>query len=223
MYVANPITRKIQAIKITPDGPRFQYRLLGDFVQSSDEWFRPVAITFGPDGCLYIVDWYNKIISHNEVPRNHPERDKTRGRIWRVKHKDQKPFRRAGFHEADRRRADRETRRAIARAESSGVAGDCGSQVKPFRRSDSNGSLRGVFKDDNAKRDARRVASGWALRKCSRLTDYEPLVKLSHDKSQTIFDAEAMRIVNMSRGWSAESWTKTMPTRALTMLNQLCR
>src|SRR5207237_2092242 len=67
----------------------FRYELLGDFVLCSDEWFRPVAIHFGPDGSLYIVDWYNKIISHNEVPRTHPDRDKTRGRIWRVRHKDQ--------------------------------------------------------------------------------------------------------------------------------------
>jgi hypothetical protein len=89
MYVANPITRKIQAIKIHPSGPWLRYELLGDFLLSSDEWFRPVAIHFGPDGCLYIVDWYNKIISHNEVPRNHPERDRTRGRIWRVRHKKQ--------------------------------------------------------------------------------------------------------------------------------------
>jgi putative heme-binding domain-containing protein len=89
MYVANPITRKVQAIKIHRNGPWFRYELLGDFVLCSDEWFRPVAIHFGPDGCLYIVDWYNKIISHNEVPRTHPERDKTRGRIWRVRHKDQ--------------------------------------------------------------------------------------------------------------------------------------
>src|SRR5688572_3252655 len=92
MYVANPITRKIQAIKMHRDGPRWRLELLGDFIQSSDEWFRPVAIKFGPDGCLYIVDWYNKIISHNEVPRTHPDRDKTRGRIWRVKHKEQTPF-----------------------------------------------------------------------------------------------------------------------------------
>jgi hypothetical protein len=89
MFVANPITRKVQAIKIRPSGPWHRYELLPDFVLSSDEWFRPVAIHFGPDGCLYIVDWYNKIISHNEVPRTHPERDKTRGRIWRVRHKDQ--------------------------------------------------------------------------------------------------------------------------------------
>jgi len=92
MYVANPITRKIQAIKMHREGPRWRMQLLGDFIQSSDEMFRPVAIKFGPDGCLYIVDWYNKIISHNEVPRAHPDRDKTRGRIWRVKHKDQTPF-----------------------------------------------------------------------------------------------------------------------------------
>ncbi len=91
-YIANPITRKIQAIQVTPDGPRFRYQKLPDFVLSGDEWFRPVALRTGPDGCLYIVDWYNKIISHNEVPRNHPERDKKRGRIWRVKHKDVKPF-----------------------------------------------------------------------------------------------------------------------------------
>lgn len=91
-YLANPITRKIQAIHVTPDGPRFRYQKLPDFVQSSDEWFRPVALRLGPDGCLYFVDWYNKIISHNEVPRNHPDRDKKRGRIWRVRHKDIKPL-----------------------------------------------------------------------------------------------------------------------------------
>ncbi|HXG49390.1 MAG TPA: PVC-type heme-binding CxxCH protein, partial [Methylomirabilota bacterium] len=91
-YIANPITRKIQAIQVTPDGPRFRYQKLPDFLLSGDEWFRPVALRTGPDGCLYIVDWYNKIISHNEVPRNHPERDKKRGRIWRVKHKNVKPF-----------------------------------------------------------------------------------------------------------------------------------
>jgi putative membrane-bound dehydrogenase-like protein len=91
-YIANPITRKIQAIRAHEDGPRYKLEKLPDFVLSSDEFFRPVALTTGPDGCLYIVDWYNKIISHNEVPRTHPERDKTRGRIWRVKHKSVKPF-----------------------------------------------------------------------------------------------------------------------------------
>jgi putative membrane-bound dehydrogenase-like protein len=92
IYIANPITRKIQAIKAQRDGSRYALTKLPDFVLSSDEMFRPVALRLGPDGCLYIVDWYNKIISHNEVPRNHPERDKKRGRIWRVKHSEQKPL-----------------------------------------------------------------------------------------------------------------------------------
>ena len=80
-YVANPITNRIQIVTLK-DGV---YQKQEDFMVSSDEWFRPVSIHFGPDGCLYIADWYNKIISHNEVPRSHPDRDKTRGRIWRIK------------------------------------------------------------------------------------------------------------------------------------------
>ncbi|MFN0069376.1 MAG: LamG-like jellyroll fold domain-containing protein, partial [Limisphaerales bacterium] len=102
-FVANPITRKIQALRLhrelgEPDlarpvtdtaFPKWELEHLPDFVLSSDPWFRPIAMAFGPDGCLYIVDWYNAIISHNEVPRAHPDRDKTRGRIWRVRHESQ--------------------------------------------------------------------------------------------------------------------------------------
>jgi putative heme-binding domain-containing protein len=69
------------------------YQKQEDFLVSKDAWFRPVSIQFGPDGCLYIADWCNKIISHNEVPRTHPDRDKTRGRIWRIKAKGVAPLR----------------------------------------------------------------------------------------------------------------------------------
>jgi putative heme-binding domain-containing protein len=88
-YLANPITNMIQTIIATRNGERFTYRKGPDLLTSADKSFRPVAIQFGPDGCLYIVDWYNKVISHNEVPRNHPERDKVRGRIWRIRHESQ--------------------------------------------------------------------------------------------------------------------------------------
>ncbi|CAN5235008.1 hypothetical protein BH23VER1_BH23VER1_01460 [soil metagenome] len=89
MFVANPITRTINTVQLTrtPDGYSIDH--LPDLLSSSDDWFRPVAITFGPDGCLYVVDWYNKIISHNEVAREHPDRDKSRGRIWRIHHHSQ--------------------------------------------------------------------------------------------------------------------------------------
>ncbi len=92
MLVANPITRSINAVKMPrQENGNFSLSRASDFLTSRDDWFRPIAIQFGPDGCLYIVDWYNKIISHNEVPRSHPERDKTRGRLWRIRHKGQSP------------------------------------------------------------------------------------------------------------------------------------
>jgi putative heme-binding domain-containing protein len=89
-YLANPITSRIQVVTLTRDANGHPlYQKEPDFMLSDDPWFRPIAIHFGPDGCLYVVDWYNKIISHNEVPRNHPDRDKSRGRIWRIRHASQ--------------------------------------------------------------------------------------------------------------------------------------
>ena len=89
-FLANPITNSIDCVisDRNPDGTVVS-EMLEDFLTCGDEWFRPVNIEFGPDGALYIVDWYNKIISHNEIPREHPDRDKSHGRIWRVSHVSQ--------------------------------------------------------------------------------------------------------------------------------------
>ncbi|MFM8549757.1 MAG: PVC-type heme-binding CxxCH protein [Verrucomicrobiota bacterium] len=87
MYVANPITSKVNAIRQHRAGSGYRLERLDDFITCEDPFFRPIAMTMGPDGCLYVIDWYNKIISHNEVARNHPDRDKQSGRIWRIKPK----------------------------------------------------------------------------------------------------------------------------------------
>jgi len=55
-----------------------------DFLSSDDPWFRPVDLQLGPDGALYVADFYNRIIGHYEVPLDHPGRDRERGRIWRI-------------------------------------------------------------------------------------------------------------------------------------------
>jgi putative membrane-bound dehydrogenase-like protein len=90
LFVANPITRRINTVAFTRgENGVYHFEALPDLVATDDEFFRPVALRFGPDGSLYIVDWYNSIISHNEVDRNHPARDKIRGRIWRVRHDSQ--------------------------------------------------------------------------------------------------------------------------------------
>ncbi|WP_149240743.1 c-type cytochrome [Dyadobacter sp. 32] len=91
-FLANPITSSINAVQVVrnADGT-VTAKHLPDLLTSEDDWFRPVNIEFGPDGCLYIADWYNKIVSHNELPTTHPDRDKSHGRIWRIRHVSQKP------------------------------------------------------------------------------------------------------------------------------------
>lgn len=58
-----------------------------DFLVSIDPWFRPVDIKIGPDGAMYIADFYNRIIGHYEVPLDHPGRDRVSGRIWKITYK----------------------------------------------------------------------------------------------------------------------------------------
>lgn len=55
-----------------------------DLLISADSWFRPVDLKFGPDGSLYVADFYNRIIGHYEVPLQHPGRDRESGRIWKI-------------------------------------------------------------------------------------------------------------------------------------------
>lgn len=67
-------------------GSTFATRAAGDFVTTSDIWFRPVDSTIGPDGALYVADWYDYNLSHSS-PKNRsewyqPSRDD--GRVWRV-------------------------------------------------------------------------------------------------------------------------------------------
>lgn len=82
----------------TPVGKREE-----DFLLSEDPWFRPVDVKLGPDGALYIADFYNSIIGHYEVPLDHPRRDHTRGRIWRItyngKHNEKKDWTAANINQ----------------------------------------------------------------------------------------------------------------------------
>jgi putative heme-binding domain-containing protein len=69
---------------LSEDGSGYAARQLVEVIQSSHPAFRPVDARMGPDGALYIADWYNPIIQHGEVDFRDQRRDHAHGRIWRV-------------------------------------------------------------------------------------------------------------------------------------------
>ncbi|MCI0700195.1 MAG: c-type cytochrome, partial [Planctomycetia bacterium] len=102
MFVGNVVTNRINFDKIEWKGSTPVAKELPDFLVSKDRWFRPVDIKLGPDGALYVADFYNKIIGHYEVDLKHPGRDKDRGRIWRIVWKGKNgEVPEAKFHRAD--------------------------------------------------------------------------------------------------------------------------
>ncbi len=67
-----------------------------EFIRSKDMWWRPIEVRVGPDGAMYIADFYNQAVIHNDTrgPDHNdvnaavrPDRDHYFGRIWRVNHK----------------------------------------------------------------------------------------------------------------------------------------
>ena len=65
--------------------------LLPNIIETKNNVFRPVEVRMGPDGGIYVADWYNPIIGHYQASYRHPDRDKAHGRIWRVTWKGGQP------------------------------------------------------------------------------------------------------------------------------------
>lgn len=100
-FVCEPTGHLIGQFGLEARGADFVARNLRNFVASDDEWASPVMAEVGPDGALWVSDWYNYIIQHNPVPEGFqngrgnayetPLRDKTHGRIYRVVHRGSNP------------------------------------------------------------------------------------------------------------------------------------
>jgi len=58
-----------------------------EMLSCSDIIFRPVALQIGPDGALYMLDYYNPIVGHTTYNFRDPRHIKTYGRVWRITHK----------------------------------------------------------------------------------------------------------------------------------------
>jgi putative membrane-bound dehydrogenase-like protein len=111
-FVNEPTIRLVHNAIIEPDGAGFKEKDGWNLMASSDEWFGPVQAEVGPDGAVWIADWYNFIIQHNvfvpaqspsefimpfkEQPHgpgnafSSPMRDINHGRVYRVVYKNGK-------------------------------------------------------------------------------------------------------------------------------------
>jgi putative heme-binding domain-containing protein len=84
MLIAGYFARDVNRLQWETDGAGHRLKNMPNLMTSSHNAFRPVDIRIGPDGAIYIADWFNPIIGHYQASFRHPDRDKTHGRIWRI-------------------------------------------------------------------------------------------------------------------------------------------
>jgi putative membrane-bound dehydrogenase-like protein len=101
-FVCEPVNLVVHRMKLSPRGSTFSGRRAADeatseFLASTDNWFRPVQVRTGPDGCLWVVDMYRFVIEH---PRWIPPEDLAKldvragssmGRIYRIRPRERSP------------------------------------------------------------------------------------------------------------------------------------
>ena len=89
LFGVAPLLSHVVLSEMIPDGSTFRTRDVGHPITTTDAWFRPVDIKLGPDGAVYVVDWYDGQVAHT---RNYEGKiDKSNGRIYRLKTTGAKP------------------------------------------------------------------------------------------------------------------------------------
>ena len=88
MIAINPLNSYVQLTRFEPNGSTFKTIDEEKIMSTKDRWFRPVDIASGPDGYIYIADWYDSRISHID-PRD--TWDKNSGRIYRLRAAERNP------------------------------------------------------------------------------------------------------------------------------------
>jgi putative membrane-bound dehydrogenase-like protein len=97
-FTTEPTINLVHHEVVEPDGVTYKAHKTREpeFIGGRDKWFRPIETRIGPDGALYIIDFYNQAVVHNDTrgtahgPANaavRPDRDHYFGRIWKVDHK----------------------------------------------------------------------------------------------------------------------------------------
>ncbi|HLX61236.1 MAG TPA: PVC-type heme-binding CxxCH protein, partial [Planctomycetota bacterium] len=85
LFAVDPLHGAIFETEITPDGSTFRTKDIAEAVTSTDKMFRPVDIKLGPDGAIYIADWYDAQIAHFRAADG--AYDDSNGRVYRLQTK----------------------------------------------------------------------------------------------------------------------------------------
>jgi putative heme-binding domain-containing protein len=91
LYMGNIHGSCINADELTRDGSTYFAKPRPDFLTANDAWFMPVSQKVGPDGCLYLLDWYDRYHCYQDAQRDPKGIDRQRGRLYRVVYKELKP------------------------------------------------------------------------------------------------------------------------------------
>ena len=86
LFCVDPLRQHIMVSEISPRGSTFRTRDVGPALSSEDPAFRPVAINVGPDGAVYVADFYEYYIAHGQHYQG--QIDPTTGRVYRIRAKD---------------------------------------------------------------------------------------------------------------------------------------
>ena len=78
----------INVDRLEPDGATYLAKAEPDLLVANDAWFMPVALKIGPDGCLYILDWYDRYHCSQDAARDPEGVDRLKGRLYRLRYKN---------------------------------------------------------------------------------------------------------------------------------------
>ncbi len=95
LYMGNIHGGCINVDEVARDGSTYAGSPNNDFLTANDAWFMPVVQKTGPDGCLYVLDWYDRYHCYQDANRDPAGIDRLKGRLYRVRYKDTpraKPF-----------------------------------------------------------------------------------------------------------------------------------
>ncbi len=86
LYMGNIHGGCINVDKLERRGATYHGTAERDFLAANDAWFMPVAQKTGPDGCLYVLDWYDRYHCYQDARRDPEGIDRGKGRLYRVRY-----------------------------------------------------------------------------------------------------------------------------------------